>query len=75
MLNANRTVVMVSSTYRSPSVVVEQPKAPKTHKRSTLIEKDEIWCPICKGKGERLDAKTHLLRPCVACKGTKKIKR
>jgi DnaJ-class molecular chaperone len=27
-------------------------------------------CPICEGKGTRIDKKTHLLRPCVGCKGT-----
>lgn len=29
-------------------------------------------CPIC-FNGQRMDAKTHVLRECVACNGTGKI--
>jgi DnaJ-class molecular chaperone len=34
----------------------------------------EPACPVCNGKGERHDAKTGKLRPCVLCKGTGKGK-
>lgn len=70
MLNADRTMVLRRDARLS---YVQKPKAKP--QRNSCLENDEISCPVCRGKGERQDAKTKELRPCVACKGTKKIKK
>lgn len=36
--------------------------------------KHDMDCPVCNGRGDRRDAKTLLMRRCVACKGTGIIK-
>ena len=35
---------------------------------------DTMDCPCCDGKGHRRDAKSGLLRNCVACHGSGKVK-
>lgn len=34
----------------------------------------KMTCPICDGRGEKLDAKTKQLRTCAGCKGEGSVK-
>lgn len=45
------------------------PNLPKPVRRELVTED----CPCCDGKGTKRDAKTDLIRTCVACKGEGKI--
>jgi DnaJ-class molecular chaperone len=40
-------------------------------KRTIAIKLEQSKpCPICEGKGTRIDKRTHKERMCVGCKGT-----
>jgi len=39
-----------------------------------LTVRRRVDCPCCNGKGERIDAITHLKRTCVACGGIGVVK-
>lgn len=35
-----------------------------------MREKNQEFCPVCKGEGQLEDAKTHKIRDCVMCLGS-----
>jgi DnaJ-class molecular chaperone len=68
MLIENKTMVKFKSDF---ILTIGQ----KPEKKITPLKfKNKTNCPICDGKGQRMDRILHRLRPCVGCNGTGNIK-